>query len=120
MKIKNIEGLTADQLQEEINNNGKFIYYPYTISLIVHTFKLTSGVYLVRSGNNPVTKGFWFTLISVLFGWWGIPSGPKQTLKSIRTNLRGGKNVTDEVMSVVAGYALFEETQKNKNSSIAS
>jgi hypothetical protein len=112
MKIKNIDGLSADQLQQEVNNDGKFVYYVYTISAIVLIFKRTSGVYLVRSGENAVAKGFWFTLISVLFGWWGIPWGPKHTLESIRTNLQGGKNVTDEVMSVVAGYALFEETQK--------
>jgi len=112
MKIKNINGLSADNLQNEVNLGGKFIYFVFTISLIVVTFKRTSGVYLIRAGENVVAKGFPFTLISFLFGWWGIPWGPKHTLESIRTNFEGGKDVTDEVMSVVVGYVLFEESQK--------
>jgi len=115
MRIKNIDGLSADDLQREVDNGGKFVYYPFTVSFIIVTFNRTSGVYLVRAGENAVLKGFPFTLLSLVFGWWGIPSGPKHALESIRTNLKGGKNVTDEVMAVVAGYVLFEEAQKKKS-----
>jgi len=114
MKIKNINGLSADDLQQVVSSGGKFIYFAFTISLIVVTFKRTSGVYLIRTGENALAKGIPFTLISFFLGWWGIPWGPKHTIESIRTNIMGGKDVTDEVMSVVAGYVLFEETQKNK------
>ncbi len=114
MRIKNIEGLSAYDLQQEAERGGRFIYYAFTISLVILTFKRTSGVYLIRSGKNAVAKGFPFTLLSVIFGWWGIPYGPKYTLESIRTNLRGGKDVTDEVMATVAGHILFRETQAAK------
>ena len=116
MKIKNIEGLSADDLQRRVNNGGRFIYYIYTVSFIFVTLKRTSGVYLIRPGENPVWKGSFFTLVSFLFGWWGIPFGPRYTMESIRTNIRGGKEVTDEVMATVAGYVLFEETQQKKKS----
>jgi hypothetical protein len=114
MKIKNIDGLSANDLQQEVNSGGRFIYYAFTVSLIIVTFKRTSGVYLVRGGEHALVKGIAFTLVSFLFGWWGIPYGPKYTVESIRTNLRGGKNVTDEVMATVAGFVLFEETQQKK------
>jgi len=114
MKIKNINGHSADNLQQEVSTGGKFVYFAFTISLIVVTFKRTSGVYLIRSGENVVAKGIPFTLVSFLLRWWGIPWGPKHTVESIRTNFQGGKDVTEEVMSVVAGYVLFEETQKSK------
>jgi hypothetical protein len=114
MKIKNINGLSADTLQYEVNKGGKFIYYAFTISFLIVTFKRTSGVYLLRAGENAIAKGLPYSFLSLLFGWWGIPWGPKHTLASLRTNLKGGKNVTDEVMSVVAGYVLFKETQKEK------
>ncbi len=114
MKIKNINGLSADTLQYEVNKGGRFIYYAFTISLIIVTFKRTSGVYLLRAGENAITKGLPYSFLSLFFGWWGIPWGPKHTLASIRTNLQGGKNVTEEVMSVVAGYVLFKETQTKK------
>ncbi len=114
MKIKNIDGLSAERLQTEVEEGGQFVYYPFVFSLIVVTFKRTSGVYLVRAGENAVAKGLPFTLISVFFGWWGIPFGPKYTLQSISTNMKGGKDVTDEVMATVAGHVLFKEAQKQK------
>jgi hypothetical protein len=112
MRIKNIDGLSADDLQQAVIDGGRFIYYSFTISLIIITFKRTSGVYLIRAGENAILKGFGFTLISVFFGWWGIPLGPKYTMESIRTNLKGGNNVTDDVMATVAGYVLFEEANR--------
>jgi hypothetical protein len=114
MKIKNIDGLSAEDLQREEESGGRFIYYAFTISLLVVTFKRTSGVYLIRKQENAVKKGLPFTIISALFGWWGIPFGPKYTLQSIRTNLKGGKDVTEEVMSTVAGHLLFQEVEKQK------
>jgi len=116
MQIKNIDGLTAADIQQEVDNGARFLYYQYTISFIIVTFKRTSGVYLVRSAESPARKGLRFTLASFLLGWWGIPFGPKHTYLSLKTNLRGGKDVTDEVMSVVMGYVLFEEhLEEEKN-----
>ncbi len=114
MKIKNINGLSASDLQQEVANGGKFVYYAITVSLLVITFKRTSGVYLVRAGSNAIIKGIPFTLISLLFGWWGIPFGPVYTVQGIWTNLQGGKNVTEDVMATVAGYLQFEEAQQQK------
>lgn len=114
MKIKNIAGLSAVDLEYEEEKGGRFVYFAYTISLIVVTFKRTSGVYLIRNGESAYTKGVPFTILSLLFGWWGIPYGPKCTLESIRTNLKGGKDVTDEVMATVSGHLLFKEAEKRK------
>lgn len=115
MRIKNIKGLSADDLENEVNNGGRFIYFSYTLSLIVVTFKRTSDVYLVHANENAVSKGLPFTILSFLFGWWGFPFGPKYTFESLRTNFKGGKDVTDEVMSTIAGHRLFMETQVAKN-----
>ena len=114
MKIKNIDGLSAADLQEAVDGGARFVYYAWTISAIILTFKRTSGVYMMRRDENRISKGFIFSLLSFLLGWWGIPSGPKYTIESIRTNLRGGKDITDEVMAVVTGYAMYEETNRKK------
>lgn len=111
MKIKNIDGLSATDLQHEVNRGGKFVYFPFTVSLLLITFRRTSGVYLLRHGQNKTRKAILFSLISFFLGWWGIPFGPKFTWQSIRTNLRGGKDVTTEVMDTVAGYQLFREAE---------
>lgn len=114
MKIKNIAGLTATDLQQQVSEGGRFVYFAYTVSLLIVTFKDTSGVYLIRSGENTAGKSYLFTIITFLTGWWGFPWGPKYSMQAIRTNLKGGKDVTDEVMDVVNGYLLFEETNKEK------
>lgn len=111
MKIKNIGGLSAEDLQQEMADGGRFIYYSYVISLIFFSMKKTSGVYLVRANENPVNKAMPFIILSMLFGWWGIPWGPLYTIESLRSSFRGGKDVTDEVMDTVAGHILFRESQ---------
>lgn len=114
MKIKNIDGLSAGDLEQAVDEGARFVYYAWTISVIILTFKRTSGVYLVRGQKSRVAKGFIFTLISVLLGWWGIPFGPRHTIESVRINSRGGKDVTDEVMAVVTGYVMFEKSRAGK------
>lgn len=114
MKILNIEGLSAHDLQAEADKGARFVYYEYAISLLVVTLRRSSGVYMIRGGESKRSKGLPFTLVSLLFGWWGIPYGPKYTIESIRTNLKGGKDVTDEVMATVAGHILFQEAQQVK------
>jgi hypothetical protein len=82
------------------------------VSLLFITFKRSTDVYLVRSEENGIIKSLPYAMISAFLGWWGIPYGPRCTLESIRTNLRGGKDVTDDVMATVAGFMLYEETQR--------
>jgi hypothetical protein len=114
MKIRNIDGLSAFDLEREAERGARFVYYTFTVSLLLVTFKRTSGVYMIRGTENAVSKGKRFTAISLLFGWWGIPFGPKYTIESIRSNFKGGKDVTDEVMATVAGHILFREAQQRK------
>jgi len=62
------------------------------------SFKRASNIYFVRPGENAVTKGLPFSLISLVLGWWGIPWGPIWTISTIVTNLRGGRDVTNDVV----------------------
>jgi hypothetical protein len=114
MKIKNIDGLSAKDLQNEEQKGARFVYFSYTLSLLFLTFRRTSGVYLIKRSESVRIKALPFTILSVLFGWWGLPFGPKYTLESIRVNARGGKDVTDEVMATVAGHVLFQERERQK------
>lgn len=105
MKIKNIEGLTTDQINKELQAGGKFVFYQFTVSIIVLTFKRSSDIYFIRSGESATAKGIPYTLISLFFGWWGIPWGPIYTIGSLFSNLGGGKDVTAEVLQSVNGSA---------------
>ena len=99
MKIIGIEGMTADEIRYEVQRGGSFVYYQYCISVLVMSFKRPSGVYFIKGGHNKVTKGLPFTALSFFLGWWGIPWGPIWTIGILITNLRGGKDVTQSVLS---------------------
>jgi hypothetical protein len=105
MAIKNMEGLTTDQINRELAHGAKFVIYQYAISIIVMTFRRSSDIYFVRAGESGVVKGLPFTFISLFFGWWGIPWGPIYTIGSMVNNLGGGKNITQEVLQSVNNSA---------------
>ena len=90
--------MTANDLQMEINRGGRFVLYQYCISVIVLTFKRPSDIYFVRGSQSRVGRGMPYALLSLFFGWWGIPWGPIYTIQSLVTNFGGGKDLTNEVL----------------------
>jgi len=98
MKIVGVEGMTADALSTEVQRGGKFVYFTYCVSIVILTFKQPSSIYFVRADESGIVKGLGFTLISLFFGWWGIPWGPIYTIQSLYNNLNGGYDVTYDVM----------------------
>jgi len=60
-----------------------------------------TDIYLVRAGENRILKGLPWTLITLLVGWWGIPWGPINTVRTLWTNFHGGEDVTAAVASAI-------------------
>ena len=98
-KIVGAEGLTTEQMLAEVQRGGKFVYYPYVISLVVITFSRNSDVHLVRAGENRVVKGLPYALMTLVLGWWGFPWGLIRTPIALVQNFGGGVDVTPNVMS---------------------
>ncbi|MDR1536147.1 MAG: hypothetical protein LBU64_13840 [Planctomycetota bacterium] len=101
--ITGLNELTGEELAWELQNGGKFVYYQYTVSLIVVTFKRASGIHFIRSGNSAAKRGLPYSLLTLLLGWWGIPWGPIYTIQTLVKNLGGGVDVTREVISQLKG-----------------
>jgi hypothetical protein len=105
MKIHGIEGMTTDQLRFEIQRGGKLVFFQYSISILVMSFRRSSDIYFVRAGESAIAKSLPWTLFSLVAGWWGIPWGPIFTIQSLWTNLRGGKDVTGTFGALLAPAA---------------
>lgn len=105
MKIKNLEGLTTDQINRELAQGARFVIFQYTISIIVMTFRRSSDIYFIRAGENGTVKGLPYTFLTFVLGWWGIPWGPVYSIGSLVNNLSGGKNITKEVLASVNSVA---------------
>jgi len=105
MKIVGIAGMSPDQLRFEVQRGAKLVYYQYCISLLVITLRRSSDVYFIPAGENPVSKGLPWILLSLVVGWWGIPWGPIFTIQSLITNFRGGKDVTASLSQLMPAAA---------------
>lgn len=98
LKIKNLGNISDLEIQDELMSGAKFLVFEYCISLILVSFRRRSDIYFLRSSESVWRKSIGFTLITVLFGWWGIPWGPIYTARALFINLRGGVDVTDDLM----------------------
>jgi hypothetical protein len=101
MKIVGTEGMTSLDMQVELQRGAKFVVFQYVISVLIMTFKRSSNVYFIKADESAVVKGLPFTLLSILFGWWGIPWGIIYTIEAIGVNFGGGRDVTQQILAAV-------------------
>jgi hypothetical protein len=95
--IIGIDGMTAKDLNTHIENGAKFVIYMYCVSVVVMSFKRYSDFYFIMPGEKSSKYASPFNRISLLAGWWGIPWGPIWTIKALRTNKKGGVDMTAQV-----------------------
>ena len=97
MKIEGIEGMSPEQIRFELLRGAKFVFFYYSVSVVVMSFRRASPVYFIPAGENALGKGLPWTLLTLVAGWWGIPWGPIYTVQSLVVNFKGGKDVTAEL-----------------------
>jgi len=102
MNIRGIEGLSPEEIYSEIQRGGRFVCFEYCISIIIITFKRPTDIYFLKSGDRAIVRRLLFTIFSMLVGWWGLPWGIIYTPMAIYTNIKGGKDVTDEILSLLS------------------
>ena len=106
-RLDEMQGLTIAELAELVRSGAKLVVYEYCVSLLVVTWKRGSGVHLVRPGESRAIEGLPYTLLSVLFGWWGFPWGIIYTPMCIARNLAGGNDVTEAVLANAVGQPSY-------------
>ena len=101
MKIRNIDGLSGQQIRDLVADGGKFVMYKYCISIVVMTFNRPTDVYFIKPGKSAFAKGVGPLLTNVVLGWWGLPWGPIYTIGNIAKIFMGGTEITDEVLAQI-------------------
>lgn len=74
-----------------------YVVFPYCVSVVLLTFRLNSGVKVIPPGGSRLMAGLPYALVTLLFGWWGIPWGPIYSLQCLVRALQGGIDVTAAV-----------------------
>ena len=105
MAIKGIEHLSNDEINAELQKGAKFVVFQYCVSILVMSFKRSSGIYFIPSGTSAAGKAAPWCALSLLVGWWGIPWGPIWTIGTVAKNLGGGTDVTAHVLGASAANA---------------
>lgn len=100
--------MTLGELKQELKNGAKFVYFEYCISILIMTFRRPTKIYFIKAYEGTVGKSFGSTLVSLLFGWWGIPWGPIYTIGSLYTNFSGGKNITEDITDLYADLKFYQ------------
>ena len=115
MKIIGIEGMTYQELFDEVDRGGRFVIFQYALSFLVISLKRPTDIHFLRANEGSFGKAIGPTIICFLFGWWGFPFGIIFTIESLFVNLKGGRSVTQEVMaSLMADVAPEPEAAPEK------
>ena len=118
MKINGMEKKTWSQVEDELLRGGKFVRFQYCVSILIFTFTRPTEVYYLPPGESAGAAGLPFTVVSFLFGWWGIPWGPIFTIQTLIKNLNGGTDVTAQVATVVRDKLMIRAQQGSEKKKI--
>ena len=101
--IPGTEGLTAGQVVEMCRRGGRFVIWQYAFSIVVLSFRRTSGIRFLRPGQSGAGDCLKYSLIAGAFGWWGIPWGIVFSLSALFRNMSGGQDVTEPLLKGLVG-----------------
>lgn len=109
-KIAGLQGMTMDEIMEEINRGGKFVVFKSCVSAIIVSETKESDIYFIKS-QEPAFKYHWpVTLKTILLGWWSI-TGFFWTIDCLRFNFSGGLDVTDVYKIAVSDSLLSKHNR---------
>lgn len=85
------EPVRCSQCHKEVAQ-PRYLIFRSVVSLIIVTITPTEGIFCSNCAAKVSLRN---TLISSIFGWWGIPWGPLQTIKEVFHNASGGRRRRD-------------------------
>lgn len=89
---------SLDNLLKAISNGARFVVFQYCVSPIVLSWRRFSPAILVLDDSELEEYKIKYNQISRFFGWWSIPYGPRNTLRSFRVNAKGGIDMTEDIL----------------------
>lgn len=97
MKTNNTEGLTMFEINVLVQQGGRFVIFPNTISKLVKKFR-GSNIYFVRPEENTFKYALKHFFKNLAIGWHTFPLGPLYVLKSFFYLVKGGKDYNQAIL----------------------
>ncbi|HEX7260217.1 MAG TPA: hypothetical protein VF258_00220 [Luteolibacter sp.] len=108
------------ELAERVGRGERLVSYPFIVSIVILTSQRSmGGVRWVKSGDWPMAPLIRATVVTSLFGWWGIPFGPIFSGLSLFYLWRGGRDATKEVLiNALGAQAALQIIKSSPNPNI--
>lgn len=107
--IHGAEGRPVSELRLLMRDKGyRCVRFECCVSVLVATFRCQTEAYLTDSARTRFLYGLAYSLLALATGPWGLPWGPYFTGRAIWKNLRGGEDVTEQVLSSLEKSAAAE------------
>lgn len=118
--IKNMpSNMSTEELKQKVAAGAKFVYFEYTVSIVVATFKRPTDIYFIDAHESAAKHSWHLSTLTGIMGWWGIPWGPIYTIGTFVTNFGGGKDVTAEVMGKILANERLNATNNRQTATSA-
>ena len=94
----------------------KVTQFQACFSFLIMTTKSPSR-FFINGHDNLIANGLAYTLVTLVFGWWGLPWGPIYTLETLYRNTVGGhKQVIGEMIDKIEKATIeMENAEKAKS-----
>ncbi len=92
------EPTSIERVIKQVENGARFVLYYYWLSLLVVTLTRLSPAIWILSDESHKRYRNKYNLLTAIFGWWTIPCGPLGTAESIRSNNKGGFDVSEDII----------------------
>lgn len=96
--IRGLGRLTVGEMRAAVKDGARFIVFEYVLSFVIGVRRRPSTIYFVRPGQSFFWLALPYNLLTLVFGWWSFPFGPAFTIGAVRDNLRGGRDVSAQVI----------------------
>jgi len=103
--IRGLGRLTVGEMRTAVKDGARFVVFEYVLSFLFGARRRTSPIFFVRPGESIIWQSLRYNLITLVFGWWSFPFGPAFTIGAIRDNLRGGHDVSAQVIDDILAAA---------------
>jgi hypothetical protein len=97
MHLLGAEHLSAREQLRLIGAGARCVRFELCISCLCFTWRRQTAIHWLAPGDGGLLRGLPYSLVTLLFGWWGLPWGLVQTPLALYTNCAGGYDVTPEV-----------------------
>ncbi len=98
LDLHSFSNWTEQQLQARLLAGERFVVFHYAISVVFYSFRHPTRVYALRSRSQALLHGLPWTLLTAVLGWWQFPAGPVYTIHCLAMNLRGGTDVSGDIL----------------------